>query len=178
MATSLRAGTLQLKRSHASHAQGSEFHMPNCSLAQQVWKSFRKGFNKYFISSDVPVRTHPWLQPVIRSPQEKQAPGIWSAVWLLEGMHGQCPKCNQCSIHKHLAFLHLKGGLTLEQCACLFVPLCSCSRFCTPRQILPVLRKVKPQILLQTWSKGSWGHGASQHLLRAQGYSSPSCLFL
>lgn len=26
-------------------------------------------------------------------------------------MHRQCPKYNQCSIHKHPAFLHLKGGL-------------------------------------------------------------------
>lgn len=59
MATALRDGPLQLKSSHATHAQGSEIHMPNSSLACEVWKSFRKGFNKYFISSDLPVRTHP-----------------------------------------------------------------------------------------------------------------------
>lgn len=32
-------------------------------------------------------------------------------LWLQEGMHRQCLKCNQCSIRKHPAFLHLKGGL-------------------------------------------------------------------
>lgn len=32
-------------------------------------------------------------------------------LWLQEGMHRQCPKCNQYSIHRHPAFLHLKGDL-------------------------------------------------------------------
>lgn len=76
---------LQLKSSHAIHAQGSEVRMPNSKLAWEVWKSCRKGFHRYFISSDLPLPRYFGLQVVTGSPQAKEAPGMLCRAWLWEG---------------------------------------------------------------------------------------------